>query len=595
MWRCQGLSRLVFVALCFLTAHNRVAAEETISFDLLVSGLQGPAFDAVRDTFDAAALMRAPRTEALVSVANLRAQVRSDAELMIKILRAHGYYDNNVSTRFARRGNHFNIDMVVVPGPLYSFGDIEFEFQKPVPDAEIREKLRAGLEIQSGAGANAEAFVAAEAYLDIALPGLGFPFAKRVTHDLVVDHQSRQMNVTFFVDAGNRTRMGTVVFNGLKSVKQTYLQKFLTWQEGVFFEQRLVEGLRTQLLKSGLFTYVEIEIEQAEERRADINVTVIEAEQRTIGATAGYSTAEGFGGEVSWEHRNMFGRGGVLKFTGRGAEIEQSVAGRLELPNFARLDQTLSFESSFRRQNTDAFLSCEGEVRAGIDRVVTSKLAVFAGTVFEYSDVTDAEGDRDFLLASLPFGARWDSSDDLLNPSQGLRASLVTAPSANLGSNGFTFLRSEFRASSYFPVLSDDRMIVALRTRLGSIFGASNETLPATQRFFAGGGGSIRGFSFQAVGPLGPDNQPFGGRSVAEIAGEVRLKVSDSIGLVPFIEGGNTYVKHLPKFSDFRWGAGVGARYYTDFGPVRLDVAFPLDRRAGESGIQIYVSLGQAF
>lgn len=571
------------------------ALDEPLTHSLSVTGIDGSNHNNVRKTFNAMSLLREKTSTEMVSVANLRAKIKSDADLLRRILRSEGYYASVVTTGLARNLNHFQIEIRVDAGPLYGFGDVQFDYIGLPPDAVIIEQIKQRLSLKPGQPAIAESFVAAEARVNSALFELGFPFAKRLQHDLVVDHESRSLNVTFIFETGIRRRMGVVHYNGLKTVNNKYLDRFTEWDDDAFFARRLVTGLRTRLMQSRLFSSVRIEPEPMGSDRVDLQVTVFEADHRTISLTAGYSTAEGVGGEVSWEHRDMFERGGLLRITARGAEIEQSLTGRIELPHFSRLDQTLSIENLFRRQNTDAFLSYEAETRLSIDRILTPQLAVFAGVGLEYSDVTDTEGDRDFLLASLPIGVRWDTSDDLLNPTRGFRASLVTAPSTNFGSNGFTFLKSELRASTYFQLVRKKRLIAALRTRFGSILGTTNETLPATQRFFAGGGGSVRGFSFQNVGLLGPDNNPFGGRSVAEATGELRFKVSDSVGFVSFIDGGNTYADAFPTLANFRWGAGLGARYYTSFGPIRFDIAFPLNRRPGENRFQFYVSLGQAF
>lgn len=588
-------SAFLLISFGFFSAAVQGAADSSLSYDVDIVGLEEPVFDDIRKTFRAGSLLEGPSREAIASVANLRAKVKSDADLLNRVLRAEGYYGNEVSTRLSRSANHFDVNFRVSPGPRYVFGDIKFEFSGAQPDDAIIDEIRTRSALSEGAPAIAVTFVAAETHLNTALPELGFPFAKRVEYDLVVDHRARVMNVAFMIEPGVRQKMGGVHFKGALSINDSYLRRFIDWQENTYFEQNHVDMLRTRLLGSGLFSSVGVRAEPGADNHVDLMVTLEEAAHRTIGATLDYSTAEGFGGELSWEHRNMFDRGAALKVTARGAEIEQSVAARLELPNFSRLDQTVSFESTLRRQNTDAFLSYEAQLRAGIDRVITPKLALVGGAVIDYSDVTDIEGNRDFLLVSAPVGARWDSSDNLLNPSRGIRASFITAPSINLAKDGFTFLKSELRASLYWPVTGDDQMIVALRTRLGSIFGATNKSLPANQRFFAGGGGSIRGYGFQQVGPFGVDGDPFGGRSVSEIAAELRVKLTNEIGVVPFVEGGNAYVDAIPKFSGYRWGAGLGARYYTSFGPIRFDIAFPLDRRTGESSLQFYVSLGQAF
>lgn len=580
--------------LSFLVTET-LRAEGRYNYSVEITGIKTSAFESVKAAFEEASVLIASKAEGFSAVSNLRAKVKSDAELMRTALRSQGFYGGSVSSRISRSGNSFKVDISVLPGQRYSFGTIDYRYVGSRPENSVQADIEQATALERGKPAIAAYFLAAEARLANILPELGFPFAEPVKHDLVVDHESKHLNVLFLLNIDNPRKMGQVHYSGTNNINASYLDRLVDWEENDIYQKSRVEALRARLLQTSLFSSVDMAVSPAEDDYTDINVKLTETAHRTVGSTAGYSTAEGFGAEVFWEHRNMFSRGGVLRLTGRGAEIEQSLSGRLELPNFAQLDQTLSFESLLRRQNTDAFLSYEAELRGGLDRVLTDKFAVSAGAVLEFSDVTDAQGDRDFLLVSLPIGARWDSSDDLLNPSKGTRTSLVVTPATNLGTTGFSFLKSEFRSSVYFSLSSDRDFIMALRGRLGSIWGAKNATLPATQRFFAGGGGSIRGFSFQNVGPLDPTGDPLGGRSVVEIAGELRFKVSETIGLVPFIEGGNTYIDSVPGFSSFRWGTGLGARYHTSFGPIRFDVAVPIDRRPGESHVQLYISLGQAF
>ena len=159
------------------------------------------------------------------------------------------------------------------------------------------------------------------------------------------------------------------------------------------------------------------------------------------------------------------------------------------------------------------------------------------------------------------------------------------------------FLVSEVSGSTYYSVFDDDQLVLAARTRVGSIVGEETEVIPANKRFYAGGGGSIRGFEFQKVGPLDDDEDPLGGRSVLELGFEARIRLTETIGLVPFIEGGTVFDSSFPDFDEeLLWSAGLGLRYFTAIGPVRLDVGFPLNGRDGVDGLfEFYVSLGQAF
>ena len=159
----------------------------------------------------------------------------------------------------------------------------------------------------------------------------------------------------------------------------------------------------------------------------------------------------------------------------------------------------------------------------------------------------------------------------------------------------FPYLKFENRSTAYFALREDQKVVLALRGRLGATLGAATLRLPASERFFSGGGGSVRGFGFQDIGPQDSNGDPIGGSSVAEVGIEIRTRVSEALGIVPFIEAGNVYPNTFPQFSGFRWGGGIGLRYYTSVAPIRLDIAVPLNKRPGDSDFQLYLSFGQSF
>ena len=139
------------------------------------------------------------------------------------------------------------------------------------------------------------------------------------------------------------------------------------------------------------------------------------------------------------------------------------------------------------------------------------------------------------------------------------------------------------------------RVVLAGRVRLGTIAGAPRDAIAPSRRFYAGGGASVRGYGYQDIGPRDPNNVPIGGRSLSEFSIEARVKAFGNFGVVPFFDGGNIYTSPLPKFTDFRYGAGIGLRYYSSFGPIRLDIGTPLNPQKGDARVAVYVSLGQAF
>ena len=163
--------------------------------------------------------------------------------------------------------------------------------------------------------------------------------------------------------------------------------------------------------------------------------------------------------------------------------------------------------------------------------------------------------------------------------------------------NSVSFLALEANGSAYQAVDKAEKVVFAGRFRIGSVAGETTDTLPANKRLYAGGGGSVRGYKYRMVGPLSANGAPAGGRSLAELGLESRIKVSEHIGIVPFVEGGGVYDGITPQFpNDTLWAGGLGLRYYTLVGPLRADLAFPLNGRAGiDSVFEFYISIGQAF
>jgi translocation and assembly module TamA len=203
---------------------------------------------------------------------------------------------------------------------------------------------------------------------------------------------------------------------------------------------------------------------------------------------------------------------------------------------------------------------------------------------------------RKFFIAALPLTLGYDGSDNLLDPTTGFRLSGWISPEYSGHGKSLTYLRTQIDASAYRPV--SDRVVVAGRIRLGTIVGADDFDLAPSRRFYSGGGGSVRGYGYQQLGPKDMDGDPIGGRGLAEFALEARIRLSQfggNFGVVPFFDGGSLSTEAMPDFKDWRFAAGLGVRYYSLFGPIRLDVGVPLNRQKGDGPVAVTVSLGQAF
>jgi len=250
------------------------------------------------------------------------------------------------------------------------------------------------------------------------------------------------------------------------------------------------------------------------------------------------------------------------------------------------------------QENLDAFESDSITISGNINRDITEHFTVGVGSKYRLSQVNDDGVEDTFGLLSFPLSAQYDRRNNVLDPQQGFFASGVVEPFFDTIEGDTAFIRSRLNGSYYHTLSAISyKPTFALRASTGSITGTATADIPADERFYAGGAGSVRGYPFQKLGPLDGQNDPVGGRSYVEVSGETRLRFSEEWGGVLFVDGGNAYDEVIPTFSKkMRWAAGLGARYYTSFAPIRADIAIPLDKRSGiDDNFQFYISIGQAF
>ena len=278
------------------------------------------------------------------------------------------------------------------------------------------------------------------------------------------------------------------------------------------------------------------------------------------------------------------------------SEIEQSLEASLRKPTYPGRRQALLFNGALSNEETDAFDEKSASAYAGIESRYLDDWLMTAGLAPEFSDVEEMGDEEKFLLLGLPITGTRDLRDDRLNPTRGTRLHLEVTPYKGLDHGSPDWITGTASGSGYLALDEARRFVLANRAKVGVLFGASNQDLPGSKRFYAGGGGSIRGYEFQSVGDLDQFDDPIGGRSVIEVSSEVRVRATERLGVVPFVDGGTVYRSTTPDFSNtFRWAAGLGLRYFTGFGPIRLDIAFPINKRDSDDDFQFYISFGQAF
>jgi translocation and assembly module TamA len=504
-----------------------------------------------------------------------------------------------VTGNISAKTDTVQVTFQVNPGPVYPLKSVDIQMAQEGAVTMEKAPDLAELGLTLGQAARGRTILNAEETLLRHFKKRGFSFTRLIDRRVEINHREKSVAVTYRIDLGQPTRFGNTEITGLESIDEAFLRGQIPWKKGDQFNVQLLEDVRNKLATTGLFSTVQVS--QGETLQAGgflpVNITVTERKHRSISAGVGYRTDEGAGASISWEHRNLLGRGERLKLDTAVSGISLSAEGTLFKPQFLRNDQTLRLNLRFADETTDAFDSLSISSAGLVDRKLTKKITVGAGLGHKFSKVEQKGETERYSLLFVPLSFDWDSSDNLLDPKSGGRMILQVAPYQDIEKTDLNFLKSRITATRYLRLLKAPSFVLAGRASLGAINGASLLDIPADERFYAGGGGSIRGYAYQSVGPLDEDDDPIGGRSVLELSAELRLKLTDRIGMVTFLDGGSAFESTFPDSSEnLQWAAGLGFRYFTAVGPLRLDVGFPLNRRKDiDDAFQIYVSIGQAF
>jgi len=565
--------------------------------------LQGIADGDLRDLLEASSQLFTLNDKPPATLVGLRRRAEDDIQRLQTALRSEGYYQGKIEQEVDGDSSPAQVTLRITPGPRYTLAAYDITYDGNPPPAETDQLDLEEIGLQLGMPARAPDIVDAQDAVVTRLQQRGYPFAQVGERKTFVNHEKAEMTVRLAIDAGPAAKFGPLSFKGQESVEEDYLHRLADWPEGEPYDRRVLRDLQRRLSATALFSTANAETapEPDSDGSLPVTVTLVERQQRSIGAAAFYSSDIGPGIELFWEHRNLMGQNERLKVSATGSLIEQTGAIDFRKPAFLRPDQNLLANVSGGFEDTDAYERQAIDGLVALERPYLDNWRVSLGTSLGYEIVDEradnGEGERNFTLLGLPLTANRDTTNDALDPTTGTRLQLSLTPYTGVGSETLLFLTAMAGGSAYYALDEEERIVLAGRARLGSIVGEKTETLPASRRFYAGGGGSIRGYEYQLVGPLDDDEEPFGGSSLVELGAEVRVRVTETIGVVPFVDGGTVYDD--PYFNGdetLRWAAGLGLRYYTGFGPVRLDVAFPLNPRDGVDELfQFYISFGQAF
>lgn len=541
------------------------------------------------------------KTAKLYDTINQQVYWESEAKAsFLKLLHGEGYYDSFIETEFPENQN--SIIFYINGFARYRVKKIQIEYTEN-SNHNINLPDLTKLKIKKGDFAVASKIIETQAILAKEIESNNCLLSLKVAHEATIDNSDNTISLKFIIEAGPHARVRSVNVKGLSTIDPEYVKKVIPIKPGQCFRSSMIKESQGELQKTGLFGITTPEIPNTTDENGLVPVMfdLQERKYRSIKAGINYSTDLGLGIKTGLIHRNLLGSGEVLKADIFGNQKEQTFDLEFTKPFFRRDDQILKIGVSGENTISKAFENREGAVSAGIERKLNRFWTVGAGGKYSYSivkEIPKVKRARNFPFVSTPLFIKFDKKDNILNPHKGYEVVLKAEPFYSVKQKGHSFFKDEFIAHKYFSYKSKIEPVIALRATVGSIRGAKVAQVPANEKFYVGGAQSVRGYGDQLAGDLNASRRPVGGRSFVEATAEFRTRIKDNMGVVVFFDTGRSFSEMTPSFKKRMFsGVGIGARYFTDFGPLRFDIAFPLKRRNHkvDKAFQIYFGIGQNF
>lgn len=603
------IARLLAVALCLIAAVSHAADPQPYTVTLDKTG--SARLDQLLQ--DASTLISL-RESAEVGPFALVTRGKQDRERFMAALHALGYYKGKVSLRIAGRMLddpeliEWLTDAPATPpvtvtaafelGPPFHLGQIKVE-------GDISQQGRGALKLKTGDVALADEVLAARERLLHELREQGHALAKVDEPVATLREDSDSVDILFRVDSGPKVVVGDIGLNGLKDLNEAFVRRQLLISRGQPFQPSAIETARQDLAALGVFSSVSAQAGKHldAQGRIPIDFDVAERKRHAVNLGAAYSTDLGGSFSGAWLHRNLFGNAellnlnaAVMQLGGNSATgIGYKVGSSFSKPDFLQRDQSLQIGLDAIKQSLDAY-----DLKTVLaELLLNRKLSKFwhgsYGIAAQQSRIAQQGVTRDYTLLSLPLTLKYDSSNSPLEPTDGSIATISVTPTESLAGGGKPFVAMQVSGSTYLELDKSGRSVLALRGLIGDIEGAGQFDLPPDKRFYAGGSATVRGYQYQSIGPAFADHSPQGGTAIAAGTVELRQRILDDYGMALFADAGQVSVASSPFSGSWQIGAGVGLRYYTSFGPLRLDLAFPVNPQPGSGSFEVYIGLGQAF
>lgn len=539
-----------------------------------------------------------------VSMFDARRQAERAATVAATFLESEGYYQAEVEPN-AVGLEIFNRFVTVTPGPLFTYSTARIDYLDAPPDETTRVELSTLLApLDPGIPARAQPVIETGDAIVARLRAAGYPDAKADPVDALADAATGEVELAFKLRPGLRASFGALNVKGLGATNPTFIENLRPWKANEQYSPVKLDEFRSRLAETGLFNSAAVKLgdapadsTQGGERTVDVELR--ERERRTIALGASASTSEGAGLDGEWQLRNLTGWGDTLAVKGQIATLQRRLGTTYTRPHIGKYGRTLALGAKVEDFETDAFDQTGGSVSATLQEVLSPRVRAAVGLEAGYASILDSQartlgaGRRNVYLLTGSATAEYVGVRDILEPINGIRARVAIEPGITAGDTNIGYGKLSGEASIYSDFGTEGDFVGALRGKLGTIVGPNGA--PPDKLFFAGGGGSVRGYEYQSISPRDGTNQLVGGRSLVEMSAEVRYRASDTLGYVAFLDAGAAGSNVEPPIDSMSFGTGLGVRYYTAFGPLRADIAVPLNKKEGDADFQIYISIGQAF
>ncbi|TNF16740.1 MAG: outer membrane protein assembly factor [Rhodobacteraceae bacterium] len=533
------------------------------------------------------------------------AAARADYNRIVSTLFAQGYYSGVVSIKLDGReaanippldapASVTQVTVSVTPGPIFHFS--RAAIGPLATGTDLPEGYAPGQVAQSGVIIDA-ASTATTKWRDE-----GHAKAQVAAQDIVADHRANTLSSEIRIAPGPVVTFGKLETSGNKRLRTKRLREIAGFPTGEVYDPKKLDEVQARLQRTGIFSSVAVTEAKVlnPDDSLDVSLAVVEQKKRKIGVGAELNSTDGLGLSGYWMHRNLFGGGerfridtGVSGIGGATGGIDYSIGARIDRPATFNPDTNAYVTTELSHKNEDDYDEDAFDIGFGLTRIFSDKLTGDISINYGWSKVTDSSGETIFRQVYLPTKLTWDDRDNKMDPTRGYYVQAGVTPFFGLDQNTGTGAQLTGDLRAYKSFGESKRFVLAGRLQLGSVVGADLAETPRDYLFYSGGGGTVRGQPYQSLGVTVLDGGTLttGGTEFVGIQSEARFGITKNIGAVAFYDYG--YVSGGGE-SGSQAGAGLGVRYKTGIGPIRLDVGFPVSGGTG-SGAQIYIGIGQAF